>query len=329
MLALTEEARKRYEEYLRRVRACMSAAGQASPDEVMADIEEHVSRELEGTAEPVSGETVRQVLARLGEPEQWIAADELPWWRRTLLRVRTGPEDWRLAYATLGVLFLGVLFGYFFGTTVTSGGPYSPAMYQVDNEIIQVPQKNLFPQPPQERHEFNVEVMVIFWVVSFILARAAIAAAVDRDAMSAGQKWLVYPSVVVPYVIVAVAILIAVPCLTAAGGFALSEESLRERHACLPGNVEYDLLPKSFEIDHYEVRAGHYGGYIGAITAGLWWITLGTLLLFRGPQRVARFMFAPFCKTIPKKACLVTIVIGMLMLALAAMERITSTHTYF
>jgi len=309
----------------------MSAAGQASPDEVMADIEEHVSRELEGADEPVSGETVRQVLARLGEPEQWIAADELPWWRRTLLRVRTGPEDWRLAYATLGVLFLGVLFGYFFGTTVTSGGRYSPGLYHVDSNLVGVGglQENLFPQPPQERHEFNVEVMVIFWIVSFILARAAIAAAGDRAGMSAGQKWLVYPSVVVPYVIVAVAILIAVPCLTAAGGFVLSEEALRARQAFPPGNVEYDLLPKSFGIDHYQARAGRYGGYIGAITAGLWWITLGTLLLFRGPQRVVRFLFAPFCKTIPKKACVVTIGIGLLMLVLAAMERISSTHEYF
>jgi len=289
MLELTEGARAQYEEYLRRVRACMAAAGQASPAEVIADIEEHVWRELEGAAEPVSGEAVRQVLARLGEPEQWIALEELPWWRRVALRVRTGPEDWRLAYAAFGLLFVGVLFGWIFSDTRDWGY--------------------------RKSHEFNLTALAIFWVVSFIVARAAVAAAADRSHLSPGQKWLVYPSLIVPYGFAAIAILIGLPCLLGVGGFALSEESLKA--GGLHTNPKYPH-PQSWGVGHRDAQAGTFGGYVGVIAAGLWWITLGVLLLFRRPRQVARALFAPFLRNIPRKVCVTAIVVGSVLLVLAA-----------
>ena len=60
-------------------------------------------------------------LNQLGSPTQWVPVEDVPIWRTTLIRLRSGPEDWRLAYTTFllfvaaplvagavgGVLFLG------------------------------------------------------------------------------------------------------------------------------------------------------------------------------------------------------------------------------
>ncbi len=321
MLTLTEGARAQYEEYLRRVRACIAAAGQASPAEVIADIEEHVSRELEDAAEPVSGEAVRQVLGRLGEPEQWIALEELPWWRRVALRVRTGPEDWRLAYAAFGLLFVGVLFGWIFSGTHTWEYPMdSPGLTPMVTPS----------GTAGSSHEFNLTALAIFWVVSFIVARAAVAAATDRSHLSSGQKWLVYPSLVVPYGFAAIAVLIGLPCLVGAGGFMLSEESLKA--GGLQTSVVDYPLPRSWGINAYEARAGIFGAYVGVITAGLWWITLGVLLLFRRPRQVAQILFAPFLRNISRKLCVTAIVAGSFLLVLAAAATVVAhaqNHRYF
>jgi len=79
--------------------------------EVLRDLRDHIEKELSGRAQPVSEQDVREVLARLGPPEQVVGDEELSFWRRLVLRLGTGPEDWRLAYVSLGVLvvFVGPL----------------------------------------------------------------------------------------------------------------------------------------------------------------------------------------------------------------------------
>jgi hypothetical protein len=121
MIEFTSEAERRREQYLQQVRTCVGASITADPEEVLRGVREHIEAELQEAEQPVSEADLEAVLSRLGRPEQWVAEEDLPWWRRTAMRMQTGPEDWRLAYLSLGLLVLGaalvnpfVILGSFF-----------------------------------------------------------------------------------------------------------------------------------------------------------------------------------------------------------------------
>ena len=99
----TEDARSDLRRYLRRVRAALRPHPSVDAAEVELDIRGHIEAELAGEPEPVTAERLHGVLDRLGSPNDWVPEDELPAWRRMLLRFNTGPEDWRLAYLSLGL----------------------------------------------------------------------------------------------------------------------------------------------------------------------------------------------------------------------------------
>lgn len=108
MTTMTVEAQDLFDEYLQRVR--WSVRGIAGAAEIERDIREHVASALEQhQEEPVSSRTLRDVLTRLGEPWQWVPAEELPLWRRVLMRFSVGPEDWRLAYLCLALSIAGIV----------------------------------------------------------------------------------------------------------------------------------------------------------------------------------------------------------------------------
>lgn len=107
MMTLTADAQQLFDRYLQTVR--WSVRGVADADEIERDVREHVATALTEKAEPVTAETLREVLSRLGDPWQWIPAEELPFWRRSLMRLWLGPEDWRLAYACFGLTLLGIV----------------------------------------------------------------------------------------------------------------------------------------------------------------------------------------------------------------------------
>jgi hypothetical protein len=177
MIEFTSEAKQRREEYLRQVRTCVGASATADPEEVLREVREHIERELQEAAQPVSEADLEAVLSRLGRPEQWVPEEDLPWWRRMALRFQTGPEDWRLAYLSLGVLTLGMLLAGAFGRLAA---PFAI-------------------------------------LGSFCLSRAALAAAGDARALGE-RKWLVYPSLVLVYVPLAVVLLLW-PALRLGEGF--------------------------------------------------------------------------------------------------------------
>lgn len=107
MTTFSPEAQELFDRYLQTVR--WSVRGVSDPDEIERDVREHVSSALEEQEGPVSSHTLRAVLAKLGDPWQWIPAEELPIWKRLLMRFSLGPEDWRLAYVTFGLTILGFL----------------------------------------------------------------------------------------------------------------------------------------------------------------------------------------------------------------------------
>jgi len=109
MITLSKSAKKSLEDYLRQARAYLRGSKSVDAEEVEQNITEHIENELKGAAEPVSCDALDAVLKKLGSPQQWVPEEELPWWRKIILRLRSGSEDWRLAYLSLGLLVVGFL----------------------------------------------------------------------------------------------------------------------------------------------------------------------------------------------------------------------------
>ena len=104
--SLTHDAQSDLERYLGRVKSALRPHPSVDADDVEREIRGHIEAELEGAAAPVTAERLRSVLDRLGSPNDWVPTDDLPAWRKMLLQISSGREDWRLAYLTLG-LFVG------------------------------------------------------------------------------------------------------------------------------------------------------------------------------------------------------------------------------
>jgi len=108
MITLSKSAKKSLEDYLRQTRAYLRGSKSVDADEVEQNITEHIENELQGAAVPVSSDVLAAVLEKLGSPRQWVPEEELPWWWRIIFRLRSGPEDWRLAYISLALLVAGI-----------------------------------------------------------------------------------------------------------------------------------------------------------------------------------------------------------------------------
>jgi hypothetical protein len=290
MVEFTPDAEARLAEYLRQVRAAVAGSPDVSPDEVEADIREHVENEFRLATRPVTVAELEAVLAQLGPPSQWLPAAArpapAPWlppvrqylrdrWRAAREAVWRGPEDWRLAYLAFAVFAAGVL--TFF----------------------------LFP---------------LCLVVSYLLARAGIAAAREKGVeLGAARKWLLYP----PVAIVSTALLAGVLLWPVAVGGVVGEEvarargrvamydrpdpdpatlgprdlrALKERVAWrqhMSRQVEEDrqLLAAIPVAPDYAAAAAAL--FVAAGAFGLWWTVLGFVgARFPG---AARAVFTPLC----------------------------------
>ncbi len=109
MINLSDSAKKCLDKYLQHIRTYLRGCKTVDADEVERNVIEHIESEFESATAAVSFEELDSVLQRLGSPRQWIPEEELPWWRKIIFTLRTGPEDWRLAYISFGLLILGCL----------------------------------------------------------------------------------------------------------------------------------------------------------------------------------------------------------------------------
>ncbi len=109
MVTLSDKAKKCLDKYLRQVRTYLRGCKAVDADDVERSVLEHIEGEFEGATAAVSFEELNATLQRLGSPQQWVPEEEVPWWRLIILRLRSGPEDWRLAYISLGLLIVGLL----------------------------------------------------------------------------------------------------------------------------------------------------------------------------------------------------------------------------
>lgn len=106
-IAYSQNATGRIEEYLNTVRDCLKTSNSVDAQEVIDGLRDHIERELSGKHQPISEADVIDVIRRLGPPEQFVDESDLSWWQKMIQRLRKGPEDWRLAYLSFGVLILG------------------------------------------------------------------------------------------------------------------------------------------------------------------------------------------------------------------------------
>ena len=109
MINLSDSAKKCLDKYLQQVRTYLRGCKTVDADEVERNVIEHIESEFESVTAAVSFDELDAVLQRLGSPRQWIPEEELPWWRKIIFRLRTGPEDWRLAYISFGLLIAGFI----------------------------------------------------------------------------------------------------------------------------------------------------------------------------------------------------------------------------
>lgn len=171
MINLTDNAKKHLDNYLQQVRDCLKVCSSIDADEVEQNIKEHIESELQGSTEPISYDALDDVLKKLGSPQQWVPEEEIAWWRKIILRLRKGPEDWRLVYISFGLFLLSFLVGK------------------------QMPFFAVFLWPIII---FRGTSTVVFLFASFFVARAALAVVPDRNKLG-GRKWLLYPPLIIVY----------------------------------------------------------------------------------------------------------------------------------
>lgn len=113
MIDLTPSARQRLDDYFRRLRHSLRRASPAVADDVEQSVREHIEVALASVPAPVGGEHLAEVLDRLGAPDGWVPADERTLVERSVQqvkdRLRSGPDEWRLAYLTFALFVVALL----------------------------------------------------------------------------------------------------------------------------------------------------------------------------------------------------------------------------
>jgi hypothetical protein len=245
-LSLTEKAHSELDRYLRRVRSALRAHPSVDADEIERDIRGHIDAELAASAEPVTELHLRAVLDRLGSPSQWVPAEDLPIWRKAFIRLRSGPEDWRLAYASLALVVAGPMVGGAIG--------------------------------------------VLLFLASVLLSRAALDLLAEEDEPVGARRWLLYPPLLVSYVALLAAILLAAPAAI---------EPIRVLAVLWFPKPHWATLP-----------------LLVAVVTGIWWVSLG-LALTRWEGAV-RATFQPFAFWFDRRHGVRLAYVGLGLLALAS-----------
>jgi hypothetical protein len=178
MVVLTQDAQSQLARYLRQMRTALRGHPSVDPDDIERDVLGHIDAELAGHHEPIVESDLRRVLERLGAPSQWVPAEELtPWWG-LISSLRDGPEDWRLAYLSLALAFVGA--------TLFLGNAW------------------LWPLP------------LLLPIVAFFMARASLEMLEHHEEPIGARRWLLYP-VLLPWYVVGAVVLLLWPMVLIGG----------------------------------------------------------------------------------------------------------------
>ena len=201
---LSDSARQVLERYLWELRLSLQGCRSVSAAEVEADVKQHIDQELTDAAGPVSPEQLDAVLKKLGSPRQWVPDEELSWWRKAILKLRTGPHDLRLATATFGLFVLGLVFVPFTWPFLLASFLLARAMIAMlyDHEGQQTPAREL----GWQRWLIYPPLLIVYLVLAGLLliwpvAIGALAEEMTHDRSISpfnGQPWNVLPDVSFP-----------------------------------------------------------------------------------------------------------------------------------
>ena len=254
MVALSDDARIHLEQYLKQVRAALRGHASVDADEVERDLRSHVDAELSGQPEPIDATRLREVLARLGTPRTLVPSGDLPAWRRLLERLRSGPEDWRLAYLTFALFIIG--------PTLFMAGPFV----------------------------WPLELLLI--VGSALMARASLALLAEHDEPVGARRWLIYPPLIVWYLVILLALLVGpLPLL---GNAVVGDASVRARIA-----------------EAFSGRWSLVATSILVAAMGAWWAVVGLFLgLFPDALRAG---FWPFADWFARRHGMGVAIVGLLL----------------
>jgi hypothetical protein len=181
MTELTPTAESRLNAYLNELRRVLSGSPAVDPADVERDVRDHIDAALVGEAQPVGDSALNKVLQTLGSPSQWLFESSRPHHPPVVTfsivkqsmaayfrHLAGGPESYRLAHWSLLVFVAG------WGLAL----------------LVKYP----FP-------------LAVAMPLSFIFSRAALSLfGVDR--VTIGQKWLLYPILVVTYLLLLVVIVV-------------------------------------------------------------------------------------------------------------------------
>lgn len=277
MIRYTPEALAHLDDYLAEVRSAVAGHASISPDEVEADVRDHVAAALEHAEQPVSVRAVADVLERLGPPTQWVAESHRSIWkyladtlkpvghraveqvkalpgeayqagRGLVARVRGLPHGWRLAYVAFGLFVLG---------------------------LVAFP---LFPA---------------FLIASYFAARADVALARERGETLGARRWLVYPSMVIVSLVLFLAL--ALWPIGVGGAVAEMPRQVRSDVATAIGVPEKIVQPV-------------VGVYVAVGAMSAWWILL-SLITLRFPK-VPGALFPPFCTRLRRSDALIVLLLS-------------------
>ena len=202
-VALTPEAQGHLERYLKQIKTALRGNASIDAEEVERDVLGHIDTELAAEPQPVAAGSLLRVLDRLGKPDKWVPLEGRPAWRGVFEALRSGPEDWRLAYLTFGLFVAGtVLF-----------------MGSID----------LWPLPP------------VFVATSVLFARATLALLDEHNEPVGARRWLIYPALVPIYVVLLAAAIMA-PAGGVAGALT-DQIWLRDQMTAWLGGPAWLLVP--------------------------------------------------------------------------------------
>ena len=237
-IGLSPDAETLFDNYLRQVRAALTDSPDVSPDEIEADIREHVENELRTAVRPVVPFVLQAVLNRLGPPTQWLPAgktvsrSDLPslWkyvtgqFRRIKNILWRGPEDWRLAYLTFGTFALGIFF-LLVGTQEHSRG----------SAILPLG--------------------VVLLIASYFLSRAGINL-IEQNGRETGdaRRWLLYPPVVLASLVLFLVLIISPPITATAASYGAAHEADRQERWELAGEPRGAPFPSQRYFSNTDLK---------------------------------------------------------------------------
>jgi hypothetical protein len=138
-------------------------------------------------------------------------------------------------------------------------------------------------------------IAAVLFFASILLARATLALLEQEDEAVGARRWLVYPPLIVMYVAVALAILLAPPSLIATAG----DPSLRTEARAWIAEPFWVNLP-----------------LVVALGAGAWWAVLG--LFSARFTRALQLLFWPFADWFERRHGVRIAVVGVSVATLAA-----------